>query len=502
MTDAYSQLLDRLQRAHHLHSIAGLLGWDEQVNLPPNSADIRGEQMALMAELVHEALSDARIGALLEELEGAAAAGGLTEDQHVVVSNARRDYDRVARLPAAFVNEKARHSSASYHAWTRAKAANDFASYAPYIEKHIALAKQEAAFQGWGDRPYDYAIDQHDPGFDAQTIRALFATVSEGLVPLVRRIAGCPVQAHPEQLKGFPVDKQAVFLREVTQRIGFDYGRGRIDVSPHPFCEGSGADVRMTTRYSTSQPLSSLLGAIHETGHGMYEQGLPLAHHATALGKHAGMGMHESQSRMWENQVGRGRAFWAFFEPRFRELFTEQLASVSSEDLYLAVNAVSPSLIRVESDEVFYNLHIILRFELEQKLFSGELAVADLPQAWNDRCEALIGLRPTNDAEGVLQDVHWSGGAFGYFPSYCLGNMIAAQLWETATAVLPGLEDDFAQGDFSRLLAWLRQEVHAHGKRWTALELVRRVTGRDLSPAPLLAYLEMRYAGLYQVPLS
>ena len=220
------------------------------------------------------------------------------------------------------------------------------------------------------------------------------------------------------------------------------------------------------------------------------------------LGKHAGMGMHESQSRIWENQVGRGRAFWAFFEPRFRELFAEQLADISSDDLYLAVNAVSPSLVRVESAAVFYNLHIILRFELEQQLFSGELAVADLPQAWNDRCEALIGLRPANDVEGVLQDVHWSGGAFGYFPSYCLGNMIAAQLWETATATLPGLEDDFAKGDFSRLLTWLRAEVHAHGKRWSALDLVRRVTGRDLTPAPLLAYLEMRYAGLYQVQAS
>ncbi len=494
---AYDLLLSRLQRAHTLHSIGGLLGWDEQVNLPPDSADQRAEQSALMAELGHGARCDAQIGEALAALE--AAPEELDAEQAIVVREARKDYDRVTKMPAELVAEMARHSSASYHAWTRAKADNDFASYAPYLEKHLELAKRAAGCLGWGDRPYDLAIDLHDPGFDAATIGKLFAELSEGLVPLVRRIAASPIKAHPEKLRGFPVEKQAAFLREVTERLGFNYRRGRIDVSPHPFCEGNGADIRMTTRYDKDLPLSSLFGSIHETGHGLYEQGLPMAHHATALGQHAGMGMHESQSRMWENQVGRGAAFWSFFEARYRDYFGEQLAGVSAEELHLAVNAVEPGLIRVEADEVHYNLHIILRFELEQRLFSGELAVADLPAAWNERCEALLGQRPANDAEGVLQDVHWSGGAFGYFPSYCLGNMIAAQLWDAVRAAIPDLEADFAQGRFDRLLTWLQENVHARGRRGSALELVQAVTGKSLSPQPLLAYLEDRYARLYQV---
>jgi carboxypeptidase Taq len=286
-------------------------------------------------------------------------------------------------------------------------------------------------------------------------------------------------------------------LREVTEKIGFDYRRGRIDVSLHPFCSGSGDDVRMTTRFKVDEPLDSLFGSIHETGHGLYEQGLPAGHRGTALSQHAGMAVHESQSRLWENQVGRSRGFWRCFEPRLRALFPEQTSTVDPEELYLAINEVAPTLIRVDSDEVTYNLHIILRFEIEKRLFSGELAVNDLPAAWRAASRDLIGLEPDTDREGVLQDVHWSGGAFGYFPSYCLGNMIAAQLWERVGVLRPDLEQDFARGDFSWLLGWLRQNVHAQGRRHDALTLVRQVTGRELSPQPLVRYLNQRYGGLY-----
>jgi carboxypeptidase Taq len=402
----------------------------------------------------------------------------------------------VVRLPAEFVTEKARHSSAAFHAWAKARQERDFPAYAPFIERHIELAKEEAELQGWGDRPYDYAIDLHDPGFTAERISALFAELKTDLVPLVQQIEAAAGDTS-SALRGFPVEAQGQFLREVTQQLGFDYERGRIDVALHPFCSGSGRDVRMTTRYQVDEPLDSLFSAIHETGHGLYEQGLRAEHHATALGQHTGMAVHESQSRMWENQVGRSRAFWAHFEPRYRELFATQLEGISSEQLYREINAVRPTLIRVDSDEVHYNLHIILRFEIEQALFAGDLAVADLPTAWNDACETLLGQRPTHDAEGVLQDVHWSGGSFGYFPSYCLGNMIAAQNWATAHGTLPGLEDDFARGDFSRLLDWTRQEIHHHGKRYDTLELVERVTGEALSPQPLLAYLRERYGEIY-----
>jgi carboxypeptidase Taq len=283
----------------------------------------------------------------------------------------------------------------------------------------------------------------------------------------------------------------------VTESLGFDYSRGRIDVSLHPFCSGTGSDVRMTTRYSEDQPLDALYSSIHETGHGLYEQGLPTIHLGTALGIHAGMAVHESQSRLWENQVARSAAFWRCFEPRWRELFPAQTVAINSEELFLAVNLVEPTLIRVDADEVTYNLHIILRFELEKKLFTGELAVRDLPAAWRQASRELIGLEPGNDRDGVLQDVHWSDGSFGYFPSYCLGNMIAAQLWARAHEVRPSIEDDFERGKFGWLLDWLRQNVHAQGRRYDALELVRRVTGEELSSRHLVRYLRERYGTLY-----
>ena len=500
MSDSYERLVAKLKRAHVLGTVAGLLGWDEQVNLPPDSADQRAEQMALLAELHHAAATDPEIGALLTELEKCHLLGDTISegaDRKVVIREARRDFDRVTKLPAEFVAEKARLSSAAYHAWAEAKGKADFAAYAPYLEKHLMLAKREAAYLGWSDRPYDYAIDKHDPGMTAAKTTALFTELKAGLVPLVRAIAASPVKARTDIFKSFPVEAQRDFLREVTERLGFNYRRGRIDVSLHPFCEGSGADIRMTTRFDADNPLDSLFSSIHETGHGLYEQGLPLALQGTPRGQNAGMGVHESQSRLWENQVSRSRAFWAFFEPRFREKFPAQLSAVSSEELYLAVNEVAPTLIRVDSDEVHYNLHILLRFELEQRLFGGELAVADLPAAWNALSQELLGLAPPSDKQGVLQDVHWSGGAFGYFPSYCLGNMIAAQLWFTVLKTLPGLETDFEKGDFSRLLGWLRTHIHEQGRRYDTLALVRNVTGEELTPKYLLRYLQERYAPLY-----
>lgn len=493
-TPAYAELTTRLRHLHLLDTLGHLLGWDEQVNLPPDSADLRAAQQSALAQTSHEAGTHPRLGELLTTLE---AAAGLEADQITVVKQSRRDYDRATRLPEAFVKEKAVQASRGYHAWAKARAENDFAAFAPVLEKNLGLAKREAGYLGWAGREYDCMIDLHDPGMTAAAITALFDELKAGLVPLVRAITASPVRPRADLLRGFPVEAQRTFLREVTERLGFDYRRGRIDVSLHPFCSGCGSDIRMTTRFNPDEPLDSLFSSIHETGHGLYEQGLPAAHHGTALGMNAGMGVHESQSRLWENQVGRSRGFWKCFEPRFRELFPAQTAGVSADELYLAINAVAPTLIRVDADEVTYNLHIILRFEIEQQLFAGKLAVRDLPAAWNAAARELLGLTPDSDRTGVLQDVHWSGGAFGYFPSYCLGNMMAAQLWYRALALRPELEADFARGDFSWLLGWLRREVHAAGRRYAMPELVRRVTGEPLSPQPLLRYLRERYGALY-----
>lgn len=495
LATAYDDLVAQLKRAHLLGAVSGILSWDEQVNLPPGGAAQRGEQLGLLAELQHAASSHPAIGERLAELEQRKDL--LSPDQRVVVREARRDYDRITKLPPEFVAERARLNSAAYHAWVKARPANDFAGYAPFLERQLEMAKREAEHAGWGERPYDYAIDQHDPGFTLASVEALLAELKTGLVPLVRRIAAAG-EGSRLRLRGFPVERQRLFLREVTERIGFDYRRGRIDVSVHPFCGGSAGDVRMTTRYAEDEPLSSLFGSIHETGHGLYEQGLPVADLGTPLGEPAGMAVHESQSRLWENQVGRGRAFWRCFEARYRELFSEQLAAVDGDAFHRAVNEVRPTFVRVEADELHYNLHIILRFELEKRLFAGTLAVRDLPAAWNALSIDLFGAAPPDDRDGVLQDVHWSGGAFGYFPSYALGNMIAAQLWRAIRREMPDLEKDFARGDFSRLLGWLRDGIHRQGRRYPGLELVQRVTGEPLSARPLLAYLKERYGSLHR----
>lgn len=491
---AYALLDQKLKHIQSLSSISGLLEWDEQVNLPAQSGDQRQDQLAVMANLIHKARTDEEIEALLAELE---TSENLSEDQLIVTRESRKGYDRSTKLPADFVEERTRAQSEAYHAWVAARKANDFESFKPHLSKQIELSKRMAEYLGWGDRPYDLMIDLHDPGMNAKTIASLFSDLKEDLIPLVSKILSSKTKAKTEIFRNFPIPEQKEFLHQVTKSLGFDYTRGRIDISPHPFCSGNGADIRMTTRFAEDVPLDSLFSSIHETGHGLYEQGLPRDQLHNALGVAAGMGVHESQSRLWENQVSRSRSFWKHFEPKFREAFPKQLRDISSDDLYLAINAVGKNPIRVDSDEVTYNLHIIIRFEVEQKLFSGELAISDLPNYWNNAYKEALGITPKDNAEGVLQDVHWSYGAFGYFPSYCLGNMLAAQLWESAREQLPNLEKNFETGDFSRLLNWLRSSVHAHGKRYTLMPLTEKVAGNPLSPAALIRYLEERYLPLY-----
>lgn len=494
-SEAYDELVSRLRRIHTIYSVADLLSWDEQVNLPSGAAEQRSAQLAVMAELQHEAASSVRIGELLQCIEQSDTA--FNPDARSVLVQARKDYDRAVRLPGDFVREKAEHSSRAFHAWAEAKPRSDFASYAPFLEKHLILAKREAEYLGWGDRPYDYMLDLHDPGMNTEALARIFGELRQELVPFAKQVVDSPVKPDSAFLRGFDVNVQREFVREVTTRIGFDYSKGRLDTSMHPFCSGSGLDIRMTTRFDPDTPLDSLFSAIHESGHGLYEQGLPVQHLGTALGMAAGMGAHESQSRLWENQVARSAGFWCYFEPLLRSRFPAQLRDVNSDDLYLAINAVAPTLIRVDSDEVTYNLHILLRFEIERRLFSGELSVADLPCAWRQASRDLLGLEPESDREGVLQDVHWSSGAFGYFPSYSIGNMLAAQLWYKVREEVPDLDHRLASGDFETLLAWLRSHIHVHGRRFGVLELTRRATGAELSPKPLMRYLRERYGPLY-----
>jgi len=491
----YDRLVRLLKRADVIGSALDVLQWDEQVNLPPASQVRRADQLSALAELHHRAVCDPAIGEALAALEGDSRPEG--DAQKAAVARARRDYERATRLPAEFVAAKAALDSQAFHAWKRAKSHSDYSVFAPFLSRQVDMSREEAGFIGQADRPYDYLLDKHDPGLTEADVARLFGDLRQQLVPFVKEIVARGVKSRRAELKGFSIAAQDAFLRGVVAKLGFDFERGRIDVAVHPFCSGDGADTRLTTRFDEDDPLTSLFAAVHEAGHGLYEQGLPLEHLGTPLGKPVGMAIHESQSRLWENQVARGRPFWAHFEPGFRQSFSSRLGGWSSEDLYLAVNTVSLEPIRIKSDEVTYNLHIILRFEIERRLFAGEIAVEDLPEVWNGLSQELLGLVPANHGVGVLQDVHWSGGAFGYFPSYCLGNMIAAQLWYAALATLPGLEAEFARGDFSRLRGWLRREVHAHGRRYDTHELIRKVTGADLAPDHLMRYLKERYGSIY-----
>lgn len=494
MESPYPELLKRLKRLNRLESIGSLIGWDEQVNLPPASGPLRGEQRGLFTEITFREAAHPEIGELIQAVEEEAAT--LTPEQQAVVRDARRGYDQVTRIPAAFAARRAEAQTRSFHAWVEARKNNQFAAFQPYLEEQLAFAKEQAGFFEVPD-PYDYWVDQFDPGMQAAVIEPLFEQLKPELKSLIETISSTPEQPDPSLLKGFPVADQEAFLRDVVRAFGFDFSRGRIDVAVHPFCGGHPLDTRMTTRFDPDNPLDSLSSSMHETGHALYEQGLQDAYAGSALGEAVGMAVHESQSRIWENQVGRSREFWQYWEPRYRERFPSQLEGISPETLYRTVNRVAVTPIRVDADEVTYNLHIMLRFHLEKGLFDGSIQVADLPEAWNAASREILGYQPKNDAEGCLQDVHWSGGMFGYFPSYCLGNLIAAQMWYRILEDLPALTDTFAKGEYGDLLDWLRANVHTRGRRHYTLEFTRLVTGRELSPDFLVRYLKERYLPLY-----
>jgi carboxypeptidase Taq len=490
----YQELLTKLKRLDRISSIGALLGWDEQVNLPPQSTALRAEQQAVFTEIIHREASSPEIGTLIESVERGESQ--LTPEQAAVIRDARKEYDRLTKIPAEFAARRAKAQSLAYTAWTKARESDDFKSFQPYLQEQLELAKEEAGYLDVEDA-YDYWVDQFDPGMDCATIERLFGELQPELKSIVDQIIASPNQPDTSIFKGFPVAEQEKFLREVVAAMGFNFDKGRLDTAVHPFCGGHTQDTRMTTRFHEDNPLDSLSSSMHETGHALYEQGLPDAYAGTALGTSVGMAVHESQSRLWENQVGRSREFWKFWEPRYREAFPSQLESVESEDLYRAINKVGLTPIRVDADEVTYNLHIMIRFELEKRLFGGSVSISDLPEAWNEASTRILGYTPKSNKEGCLQDVHWSCGLFGYFPSYCLGNIVAAQLWYRIRDDISGLDEQFACGNYAPLLDWLRKNVHSKGRRDYTLAFTKDVTGTELSTHFLVRYLKERYLPLY-----
>ena len=499
--DAYADLVGRVKEAALLNSCGAVLGWDERTYMPRQGSSLRGEQMALLARLAHQMMTDEHIGANLAAVEGSPLVADPDADAAANVREIRRAYDRARKLPKELVEELARTTIRAQGAWQEARQNNDFATFRPWLEKVVALKRQEADAVGYRDHPYDALLDEYEPGATAREIRSVFVALAAELVPLIEAVTGSGRQPRHNVLeRDYPVDLQKVFSQEAAAAIGFDFQAGRLDVTTHPFCSGVGpGDCRLTTRYNPRFFNEAFFGTLHEAGHGIYEQGLDPEHFGTPRGSACSLGIHESQSRLWENQVGRGQPFWEHFFPRARQVFPAALAGVALDDWMFAVNEVKRSFIRVEADEATYNLHIILRFELEQDLLTGNLKPADVPGAWNERFGRLLGLTPPDDKLGCLQDIHWSMGGIGYFPTYTLGNLYAAQFMERARQDLPGLEDDFRRGEFARLKGWLNDKVHLPGQKYRPNDLCRRVTGSPLGHGPLVAYLRQKYGRLYGV---
>ncbi len=485
---AYEDLLRRGREQAVLGSCASLLGWDEQTLMPPGGAEYRGEQVALLAGLVHDRATDPRIGDLLGEVEASSLVADPDSPEAANVREIRRAFTRQTCLPRSLVEELARTTSVAQGEWVLARRASDFARFRPWLETILGLKRQEAQCVGFETSAYDALLDDYEPGATERDLSSLFEGLRAELVPLVASIVESGGRPDPSLLRGdYPIDRQRIFGETVAAAVGFDFARGRLDTTAHPFCSGIGpGDCRITTRFDPSDFTESLFSILHEAGHALYEQGLDPAKFGTPMGEAVSLGLHESQSRMWENAVGRGAAFWSHFLPMARQIFREPLRSVSPEAFLKAIHAVEPSLIRIQADEVTYNLHILIRFGLERDLIAGNLTADDVPGAWNEAYRRDLGVSPENDAEGCLQDIHWSAGLFGYFPTYTLGNVYAAQLFAKAKAELGDLDAEFARGDFSGLLGWLRRNVHRHGKRYRAADLIRKVTGSGPDPGPLV----------------
>ncbi len=501
-TTAYSELITTLKRIAVLRSTAALLGWDERTMMPPRAAAYRGDQFALLAGMIHEQFTHPRIGELLHACETSDLMADPDSDTAANIREIRRDYDRATRLPSTLVAELARMRAVGHHAWTSAKKDSNYAAFEPTLARILDLVRQEATcYAPVSGELYDGLLDGYEPGETTANLRTIFAALRPRLIELVRKIMDSGRQAPLEILtRHYPVDAQATLAREAAAAVGYDFEAGRLDTSVHPFSSAiAPGDVRITTRYDEHWFGDGFFSTLHEVGHALYNQGMAAEHFGTPLGTHCSLGIHESQSRLWENQVGRSRSFWKLFFPRVKAFFPQSAGDLTEQQWYFAVNDVRPSLIRTESDETTYNLHIMLRFELELLLLHDQLSTRDLPEAWNAKMEEYLGVKPRTDREGVLQDVHWSSGAFGYFPTYTLGNLYAAQFYEQACHDIGEMDARIERGDFTSLLQWLREKIHRAGRRYTAAQLVQRITHKPLSADPLLRHLTTKANEVYGV---
>lgn len=496
-----SELKARLYEIYDLEMAASLLGWDQTTYMPSGGAPARGRQLATLGRIAHEKQIDPALGRLIDELRSYEESLEPEAPDAALIRVARRDFERSSRIPAEFTAELYQHIAASYDAWSRARPANDFAAVEPFLERTLELSRRVADYFPGYQHIADPLIDMADYGMRATTVREVFAELRRGLTPLVERITS-QTPADDSCLRQFyPEARQIDFGLEVIKVLGYDFERGRQDKTLHPFMtKFSLGDVRITTRVNEQELGDGLFSTIHESGHAMYEQGIDFAFEGTPLAAGTSAGIHESQSRLWENLVGRSRPFWEHFYPKLRAVFPDQLGTVPLDTFYRAINKVQRSLIRVDADEVTYNLHVILRFDLELALLEGTLAIRDLPEAWRERYRSDLGIAPPDDRDGVLQDVHWYGGLIGgAFQGYTLGNIMSAQLYDAALRAHPDIPQQVGRGEFSTLHGWMREHVYRHGRALDADDLLRRATGGSLDVGPYLAYLRRKYGELYDI---
>ena len=501
MSAKFDELRTRLGEIIDVDTAIAVLGWDQQTYMPPGGAEARAMQLSTLTKTVHDWFVSDEIGQLLEDLEVELADADHDSFEASMVRVARRQYDRERKLPTELVAELSKTTALAHQAWQKAREESDFSQFQPYLVKILDLTIQKAEAWGYEDRVYDALLEGFEPGMKAAQVETLFREMKDGLVPLVQTIAERK-EAVDDALftQEFDVDKQWDFGIEVVKALGFDFEHGRQDKTAHPFTTSfSPSDVRLTTRLYPDMFKAALFASIHEAGHGMYEQGFDRSFDRTPLSDSASLGVHESQSRMWENIVGRSRGFWTHWLPRLKEYFPRQLEGVGVEAFYQAINRVEPSLIRVEADEVTYNLHIMVPFEIENQMVEGSVEVQDLPELWDAKMEEYLGIRAPNVAVGVLQDVHWSSGYIGYFPTYSLGNLLAAQFYSQAVSENPSIPAQIEQGEFATLFNWMREKIHKPGRTYTPAELVERVTGGPIHTKPVLDYIRAKYTDIYDL---
>ncbi len=498
--EAYDELVKRTQEISTLSTCQAVLEWDHQVHMPPQGAEMRARATSYLAGLIHEKTVDPKIGELLSIIEGSDIVSESDSIEAANIREMRHGYNKETKLPKELVEEFNRETALAHHVWAEARKKSDFKKFEPSLEKIIKLCNRVAEAYGYEDEPYDALLDNYEPGMTAKEVEAVFTPLRSDLVRLLEKITAArnvPDESIVE--RDYDVDKQKILGEMVSASMGYDYTAGRLDESTHPFTIGFGpGDTRITTRYNPKRLNDALFGTIHETGHALYEMGIDKKKHfGTPCGQSASLGIHESQSRMWENLVGRSKPFWEYYYPLVKNLFRDSLGDVSLDDFYGAINFVKPSYIRVEADEVTYSLHIMLRFELERAIMKGEIKVADIPGEWNSRFKKYFGIDVDHDAHGCLQDVHWSAGLFGYFPTYALGNIYASQFFAKAMEDISDLHDKFRRGELLPLREWLRENIHIHGQRYRAMDLCEKVTGERISAKPMLAYFEKKYSDIY-----